>query len=129
MSEWSERRRKGDCASAKYASDIVAFMINRSRLFSIYHSMSLCLYLSCVGCQDGQTLLHVAAKHGHVDTVRLLVSFSSSVIPINGQDMSGNTALHLAYRNGYDEVFAFARAFYCLCVCARGRCADECLNE
>jgi len=48
--------------------------------------------------KSNKTVLHVAAKNGHVATVRLLVQH----VDVNAQDKHGNTALHYCYKHGYD---------------------------
>lgn len=52
---------------------------------------------------DGQTALHHAARHGHVDICKLLVD-RTSLLGVNYQDKRGNTAMHVAAIYGQDEV-------------------------
>jgi ankyrin repeat protein len=49
----------------------------------------------------GESLLHVAAKSGHVSMVKLLLDKGAT---INIQDESGNTALHYASANGKKDM-------------------------
>lgn len=51
--------------------------------------------------QDGQTILHIAAKHGHCDEVEFLLGCGFDV---NARDNVGNTALHLAISNGWEKM-------------------------
>ncbi len=51
----------------------------------------------------GQTLLHVAAKNGHLDIVQEL----HTIVDINATDADFNTPLHLAYLRGHDDVVLF----------------------
>lgn len=50
---------------------------------------------------NGKNTLMQAAEHDHLDIVRLL---HSSGVELNSHDPHGNTALHLAYEHGNDEV-------------------------
>lgn len=47
------------------------------------------------------TLLHVAAEHGHLSTIELLIYKG---IPLNLQDDRGHTALHRATSRGPTEI-------------------------
>jgi len=49
----------------------------------------------------GESLLHVAAKSGHVSMVKMLLDKGAN---INIQDESGNTALHYAAANGKKDM-------------------------
>lgn len=51
---------------------------------------------------NGQTPLHIAAQHGHIGIVRLLLA--SKFIDVNIQDHRGATPLHLASENGHAMV-------------------------
>lgn len=51
--------------------------------------------------QDGQTILHIAARNGHCDKVEFLLGCGFDV---NAQDNVGNTALHLAISNGWENM-------------------------
>lgn len=47
-----------------------------------------------------KTILHIAARNGHVATVRLILDY----VDVNAQDRRGDTALHLCYQYGYDSL-------------------------
>ena len=51
--------------------------------------------------QSGQTALHVAAKSGHTEIVRMLVNSGAFIENINS---SGETALHVACKEGHFSV-------------------------
>jgi ankyrin repeat protein len=52
----------------------------------------------------GESLLHVAAKNGHLSMVKLLLERSANV---NIQDESGNTALHYAASAGKKDIVKY----------------------
>lgn len=52
----------------------------------------------------GESLLHVAAKNGHLSMLKLLLERGAN---INIQDESGNTALHYAASNGKKDVVKY----------------------
>ena len=57
--------------------------------------------------ETGRTALHLAAAHGNVTTVELLLN-NARFVEADAQDKSGRTALHWAAANGHrDAVAAF----------------------
>jgi hypothetical protein len=52
--------------------------------------------------REGMTALHVAAFHGHLTTVKMLLAAGSNANAILRE--SGDNTLHIAVRNGQDEV-------------------------
>lgn len=51
---------------------------------------------------NGETVLHIAARADNIDVVQYLLS--TSRIAVNAQDKRGRTALHLACEKGHDDV-------------------------
>ncbi|KAG5942881.1 hypothetical protein E4U53_007148 [Claviceps sorghi] len=51
--------------------------------------------------EDGQTVLHVAARNGHCEEVEFLIGAGFDV---NARDHLGNTALHLAIAHGWEKM-------------------------
>jgi ankyrin repeat protein len=49
-------------------------------------------------------ILHTAARDGHTETVRTLMSTAGALSLINTQDASGNTPLYCAAHNGHASV-------------------------
>ncbi len=56
--------------------------------------------------EDGNTPLHLAAKHGHLGIVKDLVRYGAD---INAENLSGYTPLALAIKGGNREVEEFLR--------------------
>ena len=54
----------------------------------------------------GSTPLSIAAMHGHLDCVKLLVD-SGKIENVNSQDSDGNTALHLACQRAHADIAAY----------------------
>ncbi|KAE8392553.1 ankyrin repeat-containing domain protein [Aspergillus alliaceus] len=57
-----------------------------------------------VNVQDsrGHTPLHIAAQHGHLGVVRLLLA--TEQIDVNARDHNGSTPLHMASEKGHVDV-------------------------
>jgi ankyrin repeat protein len=50
---------------------------------------------------NGESLLHVASKYGHIATVQYLCEHGAA---LDWQDKNGNTALHVAAEVGSQEI-------------------------
>mmetsp|Transcript_9641 Transcript_9641/g.13092 ORF Transcript_9641/g.13092 Transcript_9641/m.13092 type:complete len:207 (-) Transcript_9641:228-848(-) len=53
--------------------------------------------------QNGNTAIHIASQNGHIDLVKLLISYKCNV---NAQNKGGQTPLHMAISYDLDEVVA-----------------------
>ena len=54
--------------------------------------------------KEGETVFHVAAKHGQYDALILLIRLCNGMDLFNCQDRHGNTILHLAAYEGHHRV-------------------------
>ncbi|KAF5345969.1 hypothetical protein D9756_010931 [Leucocoprinus leucothites] len=54
--------------------------------------------------KDGWTALHLAARNGHTEIVKVLAELKAD---LNLQDKYGETALHLATKNIHAEIAKF----------------------
>ena len=62
-----------------------------------------CIQLLCIPCmQGGKNALHLAARGGHVSTIRYLVPRIESLL--HSTDTEGYTVLHWAAQQGHTEV-------------------------
>ena len=57
--------------------------------------------------ERGNTLLHIAAQHGHHKTVELLIADYGNQCPIDHRNSQGQTALHCACIGGHTRVSKF----------------------
>ena len=55
--------------------------------------------------REGETPLHTASEHGHLDTIRVLVSREEC--DLNIPDKRGNTPLHTACKHGHHSTVQF----------------------
>lgn len=53
--------------------------------------------------KNGETMLFLAAKNGHTDTVKLLLK-NGAIDSINTPDKNGRTPLHAATEEGYNDI-------------------------
>ena len=74
-----------------------------ARLYMYVSQLLACGVPLNLAGSDGQTALHHAARHGHVDVFRLLLDHST-IADVNRSDRRGNTSLHVAAIYGKADV-------------------------